>query len=158
MAAPTSSAPTLTTLPASITSPPTIQFVPPPECNDPANNWVVTTSCYVELPHTIAYPDWLTCTLSQFGNPTWYDPSCNIPQATESPSYQDAPKVTIDGVVSYYSGCPAGYSTARTASYPGWSTVSHSPGLTILILVIIRVYRLGRSSPSPPETSTGGGY
>ncbi|KAI1169380.1 hypothetical protein F5B18DRAFT_595176 [Nemania serpens] len=125
MAAPTSSAPTLTTLPASITSPPTIQFVPPPECNDPANNWVVTTSCYVELPHTIAYPDWLTCTLSQFGNPTWYDPSCNIPQATESPSYQDAPKVTIDGVVSYYSGCPAGYSTARTASYPGWSTYEY---------------------------------
>ncbi|KAI1198442.1 hypothetical protein F5X97DRAFT_147126 [Nemania serpens] len=124
MTTPTGLAPTLTTLPASITSPPTIQFVPPPECNDPANNWVVTTSCYVE-PHSVEYPDWLTCTLSHFGNPTWSDPSCNIPLPTESPSYQDAPKVTVNGVVSYYLGCPAGYSTARTTSYPGWSTYDY---------------------------------
>ncbi|KAI1181184.1 hypothetical protein F4777DRAFT_573256 [Nemania sp. FL0916] len=120
MAAVTDFVPTPTTLPASITSPPTIQFTPPPACNDPANNWVVTTSCYLELPHTIAYPDWLTCTVSQFGNPT--DLSCDVPLPTESPSYLDAPKVTIDGVVSYYASCPSGYSTARVASYPGYYT------------------------------------
>ncbi|KAI1114240.1 hypothetical protein F5Y14DRAFT_451211 [Nemania sp. NC0429] len=121
MATSTGLAPTFTSLPPSITSPPTIQFVPPSECNDPASNWVVTTSCYIELSRAITYPDWLTCTLTQFGNPSWYDPSCNIPAPTENP-YEDAPKVTVDGVVSYYSGCPAGYSTARATSYPGWLT------------------------------------
>ncbi len=115
-----------TALPASVTSPPTVQFTPPPECNDPANNWIVTTSCYLDLTHTIEYPDWLTCTLYDFGAPSWHDPSCHIPVPTESPY---VPKVTINGTVNYFSGCPVGYSTARSTTYPGYVTVSNSQAL-----------------------------
>jgi hypothetical protein len=138
MAAPTDFIPTPVSLPASITSPPTLQFVPPPECNDPSNNWIVTTSCYLNLPHTIAYPEWLTCSISHFGAPSWFDPSCHIPAPTEAPSYQDAPKVTVDGVVSYYAGCPLGYSTERTTTYPGYNTVSRSRDEVLLIFGRLR--------------------
>ncbi|KAI3325123.1 hypothetical protein HD806DRAFT_466393 [Xylariaceae sp. AK1471] len=115
MAAATDFIPTPTTLPASITAPPTIQFTPPPECYDPANNLIITTSCYLQLPHEISYPNWLTCSLSQFGPSDYDDPSC----------YTEAPKVTQDGVVSYYSGCPVGMSAALTDLYPGWNTYSY---------------------------------
>ncbi|KAI0967561.1 hypothetical protein F4678DRAFT_465491 [Xylaria arbuscula] len=114
--------PASTTLPASITSPPTIRFTPPPECNDPANNWIVTTSCYVELAYGIEYPDWLTCTIYDFGAPAWSDPSCHIPQPTD---FSGAPKVTVDDTVSYYSGCPVGYTAARNTTYPGYYTWSY---------------------------------
>ncbi|KAF2973182.1 hypothetical protein GQX73_g410 [Xylaria multiplex] len=122
MALQTDFVPTPTTLAASITAPPTIQFTPPPECYDPANNWIVTTSCYLDLGSSISYPDWLTCSLSHFGAPAWYDLSCNVPQPTD---YHEAPKVTQDGVVSYYAGCPVGFSATVTSSYPGWNTYSY---------------------------------
>ncbi|KAI0530168.1 hypothetical protein GGR58DRAFT_525226 [Xylaria digitata] len=122
MAFPTDFVPTPTTLPASITAPPTIQFTPLPECYDPANNWIVTTSCYFDLGRSISYPDWFTCSLSHFGAPAWYDLSCNVPQSTD---YREAPKVTQDGVVSYYAGCPVGFSAIVTSSYPGWNTYSY---------------------------------
>lgn len=141
MASPTDFVPTPVSLPASITSPPTLQFVPPPECNDPNNNWLVTTSCYLELPHSIAYPDWLVCSVTNFGAPSWYDPSCRIPQPTEAPSYLDAPKVTVDGIVSYYAGCPVGYSTARTTAYAGYNTVCHSRHYLIFAQTTLRIRR-----------------
>ncbi|KAJ3561285.1 hypothetical protein NPX13_g9006 [Xylaria arbuscula] len=111
--------PAATPLPASITSPPTVQFTPPPECNDPNNNWIVTTSCYLEVTNQIAYPDWLTCTLDVFGAPSWYDSSCIVPIPSTSPY---GPKTTIDGVVNYYTGCPSGYSTVHASAYPGYYT------------------------------------
>ncbi|KAJ8129367.1 hypothetical protein O1611_g4262 [Lasiodiplodia mahajangana] len=124
MASLTDSIPTAVSLPASITSPPTLPFVPPPECNDPSNHWIVTTSCYIE--DGFDHPNWLTCTISDFGAPSWYDPSCHIPGPTEAPYYQDAPKITVDGVVSYYAGCPVGYSTARTTANPGYFALDYT--------------------------------
>lgn len=120
MASPTDFIPATTPLPASITSPPTIQFTPPPECFDPANNWIVTTSCYLDLRPQIQYPDWLTCTLNVFGAPAWHDPSCSVPYPA---------KVTADGAVTYYAGCPQGFSTANVYTNPGYYTVSNPPEL-----------------------------
>lgn len=125
-------------LPPSITSPPTVQFTPPPECNDPNNNWIVTTSCYLEVTSQIAYPDWLTCTLDVFGAPSWYDSSCIVPIPTTSPY---GPKTTIDGVVNYYTGCPSGYTTVRERAYPGYITVSRSVLMTMDTLWQCSVYK-----------------
>ncbi|KAI0490368.1 hypothetical protein F4859DRAFT_508169 [Xylaria cf. heliscus] len=108
-----------TTLPASITSPPTIQFTPPPECVDPAANWVVSKSGYVDLGSRVDYSDLLTCTVNHFGAPIWGDQSCEPPRP---------PKVTADGAVSYYSGCAQGYSTVGVTTRPGYFTDEH-PGV-----------------------------
>ncbi|RYC64181.1 hypothetical protein CHU98_g2030 [Xylaria longipes] len=112
--------PTPTELPASITSPPTIQFTPAPECYDPGNNWIVTTSCYIQGPDIgDSEPDWLTCTLKNFGPSEAGVSSCSIPYYSYgSNGIYEAPKVTLDGVVSYYSGCPTGFTALATYSTP----------------------------------------
>ncbi|KAI8624511.1 hypothetical protein F5Y19DRAFT_312240 [Xylariaceae sp. FL1651] len=124
MAAQTSLIPIPTELPASITSPPTIQFTPAPECYDPGNNWIVTTSCYIEGPDVVdSEPDWLTCTFKNFGPSQAGVSSCSAPYPSYGPDLiSQAPKVTVDGVVSYYSGCPVGFTAAVTYSSPAWNT------------------------------------
>lgn len=118
MASQTDFLPTPTTLPASITAPPTVQFTPPAECYDANNNWVVTTSCYLDGPGGFdRNPDWLTCSLSVFGHPAWDGGNCNVPYPA---------KVTRDGMASYYTGCPVGFSTALASSYPGWNSWLYS--------------------------------
>ncbi|KAI0009036.1 hypothetical protein F4779DRAFT_584271 [Xylariaceae sp. FL0662B] len=105
-------------LPASITAPPTAQFTPAPGCLDAGNNWLVTTSCFVDLGHSLATPDWLTCSVTHFGAPGWNDPSCYL----STTAYDVAPS-TVDGqaTTSFYSGCPAGYTPALATAYPGWN-------------------------------------
>ncbi|KAH9884442.1 hypothetical protein F4778DRAFT_559499 [Xylariomycetidae sp. FL2044] len=99
-----------------ITSPPTAQFTPAPGCLDPGNIWEVTTSCYLDVRTSIQFPDWLTCTVANFGAPEWNDPSCAVPYP---------PQTTVDGEVRYYADCPAGYTVARSSSYPGWYSWEH---------------------------------
>ncbi|KAI3331610.1 hypothetical protein HD806DRAFT_477883 [Xylariaceae sp. AK1471] len=117
--------PTPTTLPATITAPPTIQFTPRPECYDATNNWIVTIGCYAGAGFSgPLYPDWLTCSVSQFGIPDLVDFRCNVPYRTDLSS--GAPRITgASGVLSYYAGCPAGLTAATTTSYPGWDTWSY---------------------------------
>ncbi|KAI0205266.1 hypothetical protein F4808DRAFT_411096 [Astrocystis sublimbata] len=118
MATPTEFVSTSTTpLPDSITSPPTVQFTPAPGCLDAANNWIVTTSCYLDLASEIQYPDWLTCTVNVFGAPSWNDPSCSVPYPA---------RTTADGAVGYYSGCPEGHSTVNVYTNPGYYTWEYS--------------------------------
>ncbi|KAI1169729.1 hypothetical protein F4777DRAFT_572107 [Nemania sp. FL0916] len=131
MALQTSVIPTATTLPASITSPPTVQFTPAADCYDPDNNWIVSTSCFITGSGvTDENPDWLTCTLKNFGPVREIVESCSIPFRTiEHRSGTDntiAPQVTVDGVVSYYSGCPAGFTPFTTHSSPAWNTSAYS--------------------------------
>ncbi|KAI0443553.1 hypothetical protein F4803DRAFT_307230 [Xylaria telfairii] len=107
-------------LPASITSPPTVQFTPGPGCIDPEDHWVVVTSCFAIAinadPTQYPSPDWLTCQLTQFG-PTGYGPaSCYIPYSAQT---------VVDAETRFYRGCPSGYTGAYTGSN------SRSDGLEI---------------------------
>ncbi|KAI1076104.1 hypothetical protein F5B20DRAFT_584666 [Whalleya microplaca] len=102
------------------TAPPTAQFTPPPECLDPGNNWLVTTSCYANLIHSIATPDWLTCSVTHFGAPAWHDASCLVPLPTAA--YEVPDTVGEDGETSYYAGCPVGYTAVASTRGPGWDT------------------------------------
>ncbi|KAI0132604.1 hypothetical protein BJ170DRAFT_680486 [Xylariales sp. AK1849] len=107
------------TFPATITPTPTVQFVPPSECLDPANIWIVTTSCYIESPTYGSAPDWLQCAVTNFGAPDWYDPTCFLP--TE-------PKTTQGADVLYYDGCPSGYGAVSSMSGPGYDTYRYDVG------------------------------
>ncbi|KAF2971687.1 hypothetical protein GQX73_g1865 [Xylaria multiplex] len=114
MASPTIFEPTLT-LPAVVTSPPTIQFTPGPGCIDPEDHWVVVTSCYAdalgEFYSISPSPDWLTCQVTQFGPPQNGPSSCFVPYSAQT---------VIDAETRFYSGCPSGYTGASSASY-SWS-------------------------------------
>ncbi|KAI0870809.1 hypothetical protein GGS24DRAFT_474075 [Hypoxylon argillaceum] len=126
MATQTSLISTPTELPASITSPPTIQFTPPPECFDLSNNWIITTSCYIQGPGIgNPEPDWLTCTLTNFGPSQAGVSSCSVPFPSYVNGFYELPKVTVDGIVSYYSGCPAGFTPLATHSSPAWDKYSY---------------------------------
>jgi hypothetical protein len=107
---------------AVITPTPTVQYAPPPECLDPENIWIVTTSCYITSPTFVgpdSTPGWLQCSVTNFGSPDWGDPSCYIPY----------PPKTIQGAETlYYDGCPSGYSAVMTESGPGYNTYQYSKG------------------------------
>ncbi|KAI4859375.1 hypothetical protein F4820DRAFT_168240 [Hypoxylon rubiginosum] len=111
MASQTAFSPTIS-LPASITSPPTLQFIPGSGCIDPEDHWVVVTSCFAIAINadTSLYtsPDWLTCQLTQFGPPENAPRSCYEPYTAHT---------VVDEETSFYSGCPSGYSGASTMSY-----------------------------------------
>ncbi|KAJ2996981.1 hypothetical protein NUW58_g796 [Xylaria curta] len=117
---------TPTTLPASITAPPTIQFTPPPECYDPASNWIVSEKCWLNLGAGTTSPDWLTCSHTRFGPPVGQQSLCDVPRSAD---FRMAPKTTQDGVVSYYSGCPVGLSENATLVQRGWNVRSYGGNL-----------------------------
>ncbi|KAI1877398.1 hypothetical protein JX265_003406 [Neoarthrinium moseri] len=108
------------TFPSTITPTPTVQFTAPAGCLDPGNLWVVTTSCYITSPQVYgpaSTPDWLQCTITNFGAPAWSSDSCYLP---------GYPAPQTDG--SYYGGCPAGYTGVVTNSGPGYNSYRHNVG------------------------------
>ncbi|KAI0535066.1 hypothetical protein GGR58DRAFT_480588 [Xylaria digitata] len=111
MASPTVFEPTIT-LPAAVTSPPTVQFTPGPGCVDPEDHWVVVTSCFAqalgEFYSISPSPDWLTCQVTQFGPPQNGPSSCFVPYSAQT---------VVDAETRFYSGCPSGYTGASSASY-----------------------------------------
>ncbi|KAI1321893.1 hypothetical protein F5Y16DRAFT_64537 [Xylariaceae sp. FL0255] len=91
-------------------------------------HWEVRTSCYLGLPHCISCPDWLTCTLTEFGPRGCAandDNLCSIP-AGLSTLYGEAVKTTIDSTVSCYATYPVGYTEAYRYSCLGWNTSTYT--------------------------------
>ncbi|KAH8662560.1 hypothetical protein BX600DRAFT_551284 [Xylariales sp. PMI_506] len=103
-----------------ITPTPTTQFSAPPECLDPDNLWIITTSCYLTSPNPNIYtPDWLTCTITNFGAPDWYNTPC----------YQPYPPHTTQGSeIVYYDGCPSGYTEVWSTSGAGYDSYEYTDG------------------------------
>lgn len=100
-----------------VATPMTAQFTPPPECTDAANIWSVTTSCYITSPqnHNVYTPNWLECAVTQMGGNEFMATSC-------------APSALSNDQGSYYAGCPAGYTAARTATTEAFAPHHYTVG------------------------------
>jgi hypothetical protein len=73
--------------------------------------WLVSTSCQILARNgQILTPDWLECSITEFGEWNTYNEACytNLLRSTT---------VGDDGTASFYAGCPAGYTTASETTY-----------------------------------------
>jgi len=96
-------------------------FTPHPSCLEESNLWLVTTSCYIQG-EGYNNPPWLTCTITEYGDPN-----------TKADCYpRDPSTISPDGITYFYSGCPAGYTKAGTGqTHWIFDSTSFAPGISI---------------------------
>ncbi|KAH6839493.1 hypothetical protein B0I37DRAFT_386586 [Chaetomium sp. MPI-CAGE-AT-0009] len=92
-----------------------IRFTPAPSCGIDTDLWVVTKTCYMygddRTPALEINPPWIDCTAIQAGEP---------PDKFNRDCYNRAvtTRTGPDGVASWVSNCPVGYTGARTNTFP----------------------------------------
>ncbi|KAH6631778.1 hypothetical protein F5144DRAFT_491001 [Chaetomium tenue] len=91
------------------------QFTPAPSCLTDSNLWLVSDRCSLTTdPHS---PPWLQCTHTVAGDP---DP-------TRADCYPVGLSTVITGTPTYYTDCPAGYTTANSTEYFPWTVGNGGP-------------------------------
>ncbi|KAK3905143.1 hypothetical protein C8A05DRAFT_31018 [Staphylotrichum tortipilum] len=96
---------------------PVTQFTPAPSCLSASNVWLVSDRCsianrgYTGPIPTAVIPPWLSCTHTVAGNPEF----------TPGPCYPGASTLNPDGIATYYTGCPAGYTLANSTTLKPFS-------------------------------------
>lgn len=88
---------------------PVTQFTPAPSCLAESNLWFVSTDCYLTVSPNDNRPPWLSCTMTEFGEPDLMKTACyGEPWASTT--------VGRDGTESFYATCPVGYTTASVST------------------------------------------
>lgn len=109
--APPTATPTITSAPEGTYVPPPshplTRFTPAPSCLSESNLWFVSTSCY--LTGADFSPAWLSCTMTEFGEPDVSNSACYG-------SIYAASTLGPDGTASFFATCPVGYTTAMTST------------------------------------------
>ncbi|KXX74309.1 hypothetical protein MMYC01_209344 [Madurella mycetomatis] len=90
------------------------QFTPAPSCGIGTALWAVTKTCYMYAsePATLEInPPWMSCTAVQAGDP---------PDRYNRECHNDGVSALIDddGITTYFSACPVGYTAATSFIYP----------------------------------------
>jgi hypothetical protein len=85
-------------------STPVTQFTPASSCLAETNMWLVSDRCSLTLNPRV--PPWLQCTHTVAGDPNPAQTSC-----------YPGPSTVVSGTPTYYTGCPAGYTTANSTTY-----------------------------------------
>lgn len=91
------------------------QFTPAASCLASSNLWLVSDRCSLTTdPRT---PPWLQCTHTVAGDP---DP-------TRADCYPVGLSTVVTGTPTYYTDCPAGYTTVNTTVYFPWTVANGGP-------------------------------
>ncbi|KXX76570.1 hypothetical protein MMYC01_206652 [Madurella mycetomatis] len=85
------------------------QFTPAPSCFAESNLWIASTYCFVPNTRPEPDPSWLECLLTLAGEPNVSNRECH--------RFPETATVGADGIRTFYSACPAGYSVATSRAW-----------------------------------------
>lgn len=143
---------------------PTTQFTPAPSCIGDSDMYLVSTSCQIlHDSGSILTPDWLECSITEFGEWNTQNKACFATKGFYPQTTGD------DGTASFYAGCPVGYTTASETTYRPYDTSHYTDGSTKVTesfdVVVTAVaccptgdYSFKLSDVHTTSTSRGDGY
>lgn len=126
--------------------------------------YLVSTSCQILADDgPILTPDWLECSITEFGEWNTQNDACFAKRFPDTKTTGD------DGTASFYAGCPVGYTTASESTYRPYDKGQYESGTTLVTesfdVVVTSVgccptgdYSFKFSDVHTTSTSRPGGY
>ncbi|GAB1314458.1 hypothetical protein MFIFM68171_04668 [Madurella fahalii] len=96
------------------------QFTPAPSCLAESSLWLVSTQCFLSSTRPEPDASWLECILTEAGDP-------NVSNR-DYHRFSEIATIGTDGLRTYYSACPAGYSPATSRTWGVFNEPTYAYG------------------------------